>query len=140
MTRHPTLLIGGLLALLSLPALAGRPLSSDDAGTADAGTCQVEAWGEKAGPDRATVIAPACGLLPGLELGADYSVPRPRNGVRAEAGLALKLAPERWKLSLAGRELSLGLKAGGGWLKPEGAGWQASGSSLLGLATFEACT
>lgn len=138
MTRHHTLLAGSLLALLTLPALAGRPLSSDDAGTADAGTCQVEAWAEKVGSDRATVLAPACGLLPGLEFGADVAVPRPRNGVRAEAGLALKLAPEGWKLGLGGRELRFGLKAGGGWLKPEGAGWQATGSSLLGLATLEA--
>lgn len=122
--------------LPALTAHAGRPLASDDAGTADAGTCQVEAWAEKAGADRASVLAPACGVLPGLELGADYTQPRPRDPVRAEAGLALKLAPESWKLGSGDGAVRLGLKAGAAWIKPSDAGWQGSGSSLLGLATL----
>ena len=44
------------------PVLAGRPLATDDAVTADAKTCQIETWHERAGPDRAWVLAPACGV------------------------------------------------------------------------------
>ena len=58
-------------------ANAGRPLASDDAGTADAGTCQVEVWAERSDRDRATVIAPACGIAKGVELGSDYTLPCP---------------------------------------------------------------
>ena len=56
-------------------AMAGRPLSSDDASTADAGTCQVEAWSARDTRDtndtrsasaRSVVLAPACGLAAGL--------------------------------------------------------------------------
>ncbi len=129
----PALALG---ALLSLPALAGRPLASDDAGTADFRSCQIEVWGEKAGSDRATVFAPACGIAPGLELGADYAQLRPRDPVRAEAGRALKLAPESWKHELGGGELRWGLKLAGAWAHPVDAGWQAAGTTLLGLASL----
>ncbi len=132
----PRIAIVGAGLLLAAAAQAGRPLASDDAGTADAGTCQLEAWAEKARAERATVLAPACGLVPGLELGADFTQPRPRDTVRAEGGLAVKLAPESWKLGSGDGAVRLGLKAGASWLKPTGAGWQASGDSLLGLASW----
>jgi hypothetical protein len=126
-----------LLAACPMLAHAGRPLSSDDAGTADPGTCQVEAWGEKAGSDRAWVVAPACGLVAGVELGADYTLPKPRDPVRAEAGLALKWVPESWKLDTGLGALNFGLKFAAAWAKPSAASWQGSGSSVLGLATLE---
>jgi hypothetical protein len=133
--RIPPIVI--LLAACPLLAHAGRPLASDDAGTADPGTCQVEAWGEKAGSERAWVVAPACGLLPGVELGADYTQPRPRDPVRAEAGLALKWVPESWKAETGLGALNFGLKFAAAWAKPTAASWQGSGSSVLGLATLE---
>lgn len=128
--------VAAALALASPSAQAGRPLASDDAGAADFLSCQIEAWGEKAGTDRATVIAPACGIAPGLELGADYTLPRPRDPIRSEAGLALKYAPEGWKLDLGGHELRFGLKLAGAWARPVDARWQGTGSSALGLASL----
>ncbi len=82
--------------LLAGSALAGRPLSTDDPNTADAGTCQVELWTERSrgAADGGTVLAPTCGLAPGLELGADQRWARAGQDPRASAGLGLKWAPQ----------------------------------------------
>lgn len=125
-----------LLALISGLAAAGRPLSSDDAGVADVGTCQVEAWRESAGPDRAWVIAPACGLWAGVEFGADFTQHQPSEPLRREAGLALKLAPTGWKLATPAGELGLGLKFSQAWARPAQARWEGSGWSAMGLASL----
>jgi hypothetical protein len=127
-----------LLALLAASpwALAGRPLSSDDAGTADAGTCQVETWSEKAGSERAFVIAPACGVWPGLEIGADYTSPKPRDVIKAEAGLALKWVPKSWTVDTGAGDIGFGLKFSGAWAKPVDASWQSTETGMLGLATW----
>lgn len=124
-------------AWAALPAQAGRPLATDDAGTAESGTCQVEAWGEKAGPDRALVVAPACGVLPGLELGAELVRPQPRDVVRSGAGLALKWAPESWSMDTGAGKLNLGIKLGAAWVQPAGAGWQRADSGALALASLK---
>jgi hypothetical protein len=133
MLRH-ALLTGALACTQS--ALAGRPLSSDDAGTADAVSCQLEGWGERAGANRALVLAPACGVLEGLEFGAEYTYPHPRDEVRGEAGLAVKWAPKSWAMPTAVGQLAWGLKAGLSFERPTGAGWQRTGQGLLGLATL----
>jgi len=135
-TRGSGLLLCLLLAITPCSALAGRPLSSDDAGTAVAGTCQLEGWGEKAGSSRAWVLAPACGLAEGLELGGDYSHPQPRDEFRDEASIALKWAPASWQRPTAIGQLSFGLKAGLSFERPSTSGWRRSASGLLGLATL----
>lgn len=135
-TVKPCLVLG-LCAMTSL-AQAGRPLSTDDAGTADAGTCQVETWHERAGSERALVLAPACGVVPGVEVGFDTAWPSPRDVVRQEAGLAVKLVPASLKFDTGAGELNFGLKLSGAWLKPAGAKWQGSEVSVLGLASLKA--
>lgn len=130
------LLLLGVLSALPLCALAGRPLVTDDAGTAAAGSCQVEAWGEKSGGDRAWVLAPACGVAAGVEVGAEYRQPRPRSPVRGEAGLALKWVPADGQVESAAGELNFGLKAGAAWAQPVGGHWKRGGESLLGLASW----
>jgi hypothetical protein len=134
-TRH--LFALGLWALMNL-AHAGRPLSTDDAAAADAGTCQVESWQGHAGSQRAFVLAPACGVVPGVELSADTTWPTPRDVVRQGAGLAVKLAPVAWKMDSGAGELNFGLKLSGAWLKPADARWQSSGVTLLGVASLKA--
>jgi hypothetical protein len=134
-TRH----LWTLLLLGALPcAQAGRPLSTDDAATADAGTCHVETWHERAGSERALVLAPACGLVPGVELDLDTTWPTPHDVVRQEAGLAVKLVPASWKFDTGAGELNFGLKFSGAWLRPVGAKWQGSQVSVLGLASLQA--
>jgi hypothetical protein len=136
MRLAPLLTLAGLWA--AQDAFAGRPLLTDDAGVAEHATCQVESWSERQGPARAWVTAPACGVAAGVELGADYTLLRPRDTVRAEAGLALKWVPEAWKFESAMGEINWGLKLSGAWQQPAAASWQATGNSLMGLISWKA--
>jgi hypothetical protein len=127
------------LAGILLPgaAHAGRPLATDDAGTADPGTCQIESWLEREGSDRAWVLAPACGVATGLEIDADVTLPHPRDTLLAAAGLALKWVPAQWQLSTPAGDLNFGLKLGAGFEHPVGEGWQHAETSVLMLATLK---
>lgn len=135
-TLPSTLALG--LSLVAPLAQAGRPLSTDDAATADAATCQVETWHERAGPERGLVLAPACGVVPGVELGLDTTWPTPRDVVRQEAGLAVKLVPGSWKFGTPAGELNFGFKFSGAWIKPAADKWQGSEVTVLGLASLKA--
>jgi hypothetical protein len=130
----------GLALVLSLwlpdKALAGRPLSSDDAATADAGSCQLEGWGEKSGSSRAWVLAPACGVAAGWEIDLDYTHPQPQDELRGEAGFAIKWVPKSWSLLTPAGSVNFGLKMGLGYERPVDGGWRRSGQGLLGLATL----
>lgn len=127
-----------MLVLVSGPpgAWAGRPLASDDAGTADAGTCQVESWIERTRSEHAWVVAPACGIASGLELGLDFTLPRPRDTLRAAAGVALKWAPEDGRLDTPAGELNFGLKWSAAFERPAGAAWRGVETGALVLATL----
>jgi len=135
MLRLPLTLILG--AVLALPAWAGRPLASDDAGTTPAGECQLEAWAEHSADEDALVLAPACGLTDGLELGADTARLHPDDTVRQAAGLALKWVPPAaaWATPLG--ELALGLKLGLAAEDDVDAGWRHTGTVVLGLASLQ---
>lgn len=131
------IVIAGCWGLSQAPgAWAGRPLSSDDAATADTGTCQVESWLDGQGSDRALVIAPACGIAPGIELAADYTLFHPRDPVRTGAGLAIKWVPEAWSWATPTGALNLGLKLSAAMERPAGSGWRLAGTGLLGLLTL----
>jgi len=57
------ILLAALLAL-SLPALAGRPLSTEDANSLDDGQCQLEAWANRTRSNATEMVAvPACAFL-----------------------------------------------------------------------------
>ena len=133
-----TLVMIGMLglALAASPALAGRPLSSDDAATADPGSCQIEGWGEKSGGSRAWVLAPACGVAEGWEIDLDYTHPQPQDELRGEAGFAIKWVPKSWSWLTPAGTVNFGLKFGVGYERPVDGGWRRSGQGLLGLATL----
>lgn len=131
-------LLAPALLNLALPAWAGRPLAADDAATTEAGTCQVETWVERNADERAWIVAPACGLAPGLELGADHARLSPRDTTRALGGLALKVAPESWHITTLAGELSFGVKLGASFDRPADAGWQRNSTGALVLATLAA--
>lgn len=85
----------GLAAgLLSLSALAGRPLGTEDAGTNPQAQCQLEAWVDNTSGARSTHVGPACGLIDGLELGFELVNATPRDEQPQGRALALKWAPE----------------------------------------------
>ena len=119
-------------------AWAGRPLASDDAGTTDAGSCQLETWIERAGGERALVLAPVCGIAPGMELGADYTLPGSRDTVRAAGGLAFKWVPRAWRVDTPGGELNFGIKLGAAFERPAAGSWRAAETGALALATLAA--
>ena len=129
-----------LLCLLCAapPALAGRPLSSDDAATADAGSCQIEAWSGHVASERSVTLAPACGVAAGLELGADLTRFSPRGTQPEQGGLALKWVPAAWRVDSAAGELNFGLKLSGAWVKAARSGWQQAQTGALVLATLKA--
>lgn len=135
------LVAGIALALLAVThsAWAGRPLATDDAGTAERGACQIESWVERTDADhRALVLAPACGIAEGLELGADYTLPDPQETLRASAGLALKWVPEAWHTETAAGRLNFGLKFSTAYEHPTDADWRGTETGVLGLVTLQA--
>ena len=137
MQLWPTLHLAMLLATMAPDAWAGRPLSTDDAATADAGICQVESWVEAAGGDAALVLAPACGVASGLEVDVDYTLPRRHAQLRAASSLALKWVPEAARIDTPFGSLAGGLKLRSGFERPVGANWSHADTSLLALATLE---
>jgi hypothetical protein len=136
-TKHTAALALTLFgAMASLPAHAGRPLSTDDAGTAEQG-CQVEAWTEHAKGEDAYVVAPACAVGPGLEIDADYTRYRLVGGSASEFGLALKWAPAAGEVDTPLGKLRLGAKVGFGGASGDGAGWRTTGVGALVLSMLE---
>ena len=132
-------IVGAVFAptlLLPPSAWAGRPQSTDDAATADAGTCQLEGWTERNSRTRAHVLAAACSPAPGVEIDLDHTWLRPVNLIRAEAGLALKWVPSAWRFETGTGELNFGLKFNIGFQQPS-TGWQRAGHGVLGLASLK---
>ena len=119
-------------------ALAGRPLATDDASVPDPGSCQIEAWVERPRDGHALVLAPACGIAAGWELGADYTRER-SPGVSAQAvGLGAKWVPARGTFASPLGTLRTGLKVRTAQANGFGNGWQASEHSVLAIASLEA--
>jgi hypothetical protein len=121
-----------LLAAIATPTLAGRPLTTDDAATAGAGSCQVESWLERSRGDRSLVVAPACGLNDAVEL--DLSVSRSHvENLRYETGvgLAVKWVDPAWKLG----DTALGAKVWVGQRRRPGQGPHMDENGLALLAS-----
>jgi hypothetical protein len=55
------------LAVLAPAAMAGRPLSTEDAGTLEHGRCQVEAWMDRSSVNTTAWLVPACNVGAGIE-------------------------------------------------------------------------
>lgn len=130
------LLMSAALLTLSLPALAGRPLGTDDAGTVGNQQCQLEAWRETAKETHGWTISPACGLGE-FELGLEASATRlPEAQTEQAQSLALKWGPQALQFG----PLSFGAKLWTGRSKTSPAGeeeWQGyrpveNGALLLG--------
>lgn len=84
------------------------------------------------------VLAPACVLAAGLELGADCTRFSPRGRQPDQGGLALKWVPAAWRLGSAAGELNFGFKFSGTWVETGDARWQHAQTGALVLATLKA--
>jgi hypothetical protein len=100
---------------LCVPAWAGRPLTVEDAATAEQGTCQLEVWTDQASDQRTQQWAPACGVAAGVEValsGAQLHSSQPR---RQQAGGSVKIVPSAWQTEVSwgpwSGTLQWGLKA-----------------------------
>lgn len=93
--RRPYLVPLALLTLTLSPlSQAGRPLSTDDAGTVGHLHYQIEGWRESADNQHSTVLAPAMGLGE-VEIGLEFGKTHAPDGLRIrDQALALKWAPE----------------------------------------------
>ena len=132
------LALGAALLLGAGSVLAGRPLATDDASTADVGECQVEAWAERSRSqaDAAGVLAPACGVRDGWELGGEWVRFQAGQALRSAASLGLKWVPAGAALDTALGPVALGLKVSLGYEQSAGQGWRHTSADLLALATW----
>ena len=126
------LLLGGV----ATAAQAGRPLATDDAAAAEAGACQVEAWQDRSRDAREIVLAPACGLAGGVELGMELSRVRPASDIGGAGTASLKWAPAWARMETSAGELAFGLKLAADFERPTGSSVRQAGSSALVLATL----
>lgn len=133
--RHIAILA---LAASAASAHAGRPLFTDDAAAAPVGTCQAETWQDRATGLRYSVFGGACGVLPGVEVGAEVSRGHASGVARATAGAAgIKWVPQAASFATPLGSLRLGVKAGMQGLRDTGNAWARTGHGVAALASLE---
>ncbi|MDT8997685.1 hypothetical protein RQP53_00185 [Paucibacter sp. APW11] len=129
------------MLMLASTSHGGRPLTSDDAASAERGSCQLEVWLEQQPEFQQAVLAPACGLADGLEFGLTWARGRERTAAEPlsvdMASWAIKWLPVRSPWTTAAGTLVLGLKFSGDYQRLGTSGWQLQGYGVLGLATLE---
>jgi len=120
------------LLLCCASAQAGRPLSTEDAGTNPQAQCQIEAWADKEGSTHASHFAPACGLVDGLELGLEWVKATPKDTESQGRSAALKWAPEwlSWYDWRFGAKLSTAHEK-----SAESAHWRQASLAVLGIVS-----
>jgi hypothetical protein len=114
-------------------AWAGRPLSTDDAATAGAATCQAESWFQRAEGARDVVLAPACGLGDAVEVGLEWCFLGGDAGPGRMLSVGVKWVDPAWQWGPA----RFGLKAYGGREQSQGEGWHTANRGLVGLLSLE---
>jgi hypothetical protein len=130
-TLHTALALSALGMASS--SFAGRPLAVEDAGVNPERTCQLESWVDQTNNEIGLVLAPACGLGNGVEVGVELNTPRHRARKDAERGIGIKWVPEEGKLG----DVTLGAKLSMSQVKVAGgSGWDSGPTSLLGIATY----
>ena len=120
-------LLASLAIALTGPALAGRPLTVDDAGTNAGGEGHVEVWMARADGAKSYNISPAYALRDGLEISALLS----RETSDKVTGTALQLK----YLFTPSKERGCNFGAGVGLAHASGAGDGENASFINGIAT-----
>jgi len=125
-----------LAAATPLAAWADRPISTDDAGAVETGTCTLESWFEHGSSERALHLGSACGIASQMDFGGDISLPRQRDLLRSSASLAFKWVPDALKVKTVAGALAFGVKLGTAFERPADQSWRASQYGALALATL----
>lgn len=95
------------LCILPMVCLAGRPLTTDDAGLTEAGTCQLETWVQFSKHTQDQWLLPACNPFGNFEVTAGFAAhradgqPDASSYVLQAKTLFRELAPNDWGLGLA---------------------------------------
>lgn len=87
-------LLACLATVLATNSRAARPLATDDAGANAQAQCQIEAWVDSTADTHSQHLAPACGVLDGLELGVELVRVTPSDQEARAQSMAVKWAPE----------------------------------------------
>jgi hypothetical protein len=126
-----TLLAFSALAFAA-PSQAGRPMSVDDASVNPFAQCQLETWVDQTNDEHSLVLAPACGLGSGVEVGVELNTPRRASRKDAERSASIKWVPEdgKWMDWDFGAKLSIAQVRAAGT-----SGWESGGTTLLGIAS-----
>jgi hypothetical protein len=116
----------------SASSQAGRPMSVDDASVNPFAQCQVETWVDQTNDEHSLVLAPACGLGSGVEVGVELNAPRRASRKDSERSASVKWVPEdaKWMDWDFGAKLSLSQVRAAGT-----SGWETGGTTLLGIAS-----
>jgi hypothetical protein len=104
-------LLAGLLIPLASSAEAAQPLFTDDAAVVAPKSCQLEAWARTAHDGHEYWTQPACNFTGNLEIAVGIAHAGPESGATSSLG---QLQAKTVLFSLADREWSFGLGAGGG--------------------------
>jgi hypothetical protein len=131
--------LGATMAALSFPLLAhaGRPLAVEDAGVNPVAQCQVESWlerGTATGSVTHFVLAPACGVFQGVELGLEGGWAQQSSRGDTHRALALKWVPEaaQWGPWQFGAKLTVGSQ------RPAGENqWGDAPTGVLAIGTWQ---
>jgi hypothetical protein len=112
---------------------AGRPLNTDDAGANNQAVCQLEAWQDHLAHDvQSRHLAPACGLVDGLEFGFELISNSAASDMPLAHAWGLKWAPD-WASWQGWR---FGLRAATAKEKsPEDGRWRQAAESFFILAS-----
>lgn len=103
-----------LLVCVVTPALAGRPLTVDDAGTNAKGEGHIEAWAARGEGSRSLNLAPAYAFVEGLELGALLARDTTNKVTATGAQLKWLITPSKERGCNAGVALGASHSTGGG--------------------------
>jgi hypothetical protein len=128
-SRYPfrSLVLAPIATALAGAALAGRPLTVDDAGTNAAGEGHVEVWMARAKEARSWNISPAYALRDGLEISALLSREKPDKLTTTAIQLKFLLSPSK--------EDGCNFGVGVGVAHASAAGDSEDGSFINGIAS-----
>jgi hypothetical protein len=112
-------------------------MSTDSAGTGMAGTCQLESWLEGTGSLRTGVVASACTVREGLEVGGDVSLYKPSSPIAGALAIGIKWAPAHWALRAPGGTWRLAMAAGGSLQRSPGGRWIGDALDVTGIASLD---
>ncbi len=128
-SRYPlrSLVLAPIATALAGTALAGRPLTVDDAGTSAGGEGHVEVWMARAKEARSWNISPAYALRDGLEISALLSREKPDKLTTTALQLKYLFTPSK--------ESGCNFGAGVGVARVRAADESASGTFINGIAS-----